>query len=107
MLKEIFSTVAYEIDSHTASQLRPGHAHQLSIARGTIWITRTGDPADYWLRPGATLPLAPGQTLWLSVEPGTSARIVLHRTPRSRPGWLERLHRSWRRRWRPVLARLG
>lgn len=70
--------------------LRPGevisldlhHEHTL-VARGAaVWVTRAGDPRDYWLAPGQRLAVEPGRRYWVSSEQDAEAaleREVAHR----------------------------
>ncbi|AKM30936.1 hypothetical protein AB870_13680 [Pandoraea faecigallinarum] len=80
--------------------LRPGevitldlhHEHTL-VARGaSVWVTRAGDPRDYWLAPGQRLAVEPGRRYWVSSEEAAEAELereVAHRFP------LLRVLRKW------------
>lgn len=115
MLKEIISTVTYEIDDRATGALPAGRARELRVDDGVVWATRSGDMADYWLSRGATLPLARDQIVWLSAEGGKAARVVLSQTSRTGslaaqwrrlphlPGLLDLPLRLWRR----LRTRLG
>lgn len=41
---------------------------RVTARAGCIWITREGDPADYWLEHGLTLQVSPGDRLWVGVD---------------------------------------
>jgi quercetin dioxygenase-like cupin family protein len=101
MLREINSSIRYDLQSRGTTELHALRARGLAVESGQVWATRLGDAADYWLRPGESLMLEPGQTLWLSAEHGESARIVISLTPRT--AWSERAARAWH----ALLARLG
>ncbi|APD13305.1 hypothetical protein RO07_10775 [Pandoraea pulmonicola] len=70
--------------------IRPGevvtldlhHEHTL-VARGAaVWVTRAGDPHDYWLMPGQRLAVEPGRRYWVSSDEGAEAQLerdVAHR----------------------------
>ncbi|GAB3625731.1 hypothetical protein PTE30175_04345 [Pandoraea terrae] len=73
--------------------LRPGevisldfhHEHTL-VARGAaVWVTRAGDPADYWLKPGQRLQVEPGRRYWLSSEAAAQAQLERHVSRRFSP----------------------
>jgi len=78
-MKEIFSTITYEIEPVKSAALRVGKSRQLRVETGVVWLTRSGDATDYWLTPGTTLDLRAGETLWLSAERGQPARLVFQR----------------------------
>ncbi|QBC30424.1 DUF2917 domain-containing protein [Pandoraea sp. XY-2] len=70
--------------------IRPGdvisldlhHEHTL-VARGAaVWVTRAGDPRDYWLMPGQRLAVEPGRRYWVSSDGVAEAELqreVAHR----------------------------
>ncbi|APD13597.1 DUF2917 domain-containing protein [Pandoraea pulmonicola] len=70
--------------------IRPGevvtldlhHEHTL-VARGAaVWVTRAGDPHDYWLMPSQRLVVEPGRRYWVSSDENAEARLerdVAHR----------------------------
>ena len=53
--------------------------HQLLSTQGRIWLTREGDPRDYFVEPGQSLRLAGPARLHVSAEGGRAA--VLHWQP--------------------------
>lgn len=72
----------------TVFSLSPGEVTTLSIhtaqrlhvedAGGTdLWVTRDIDSADYWLRCGASLLLAAGEEVMLSVDPRAQRPVRL------------------------------
>ncbi|VVD84372.1 hypothetical protein PEP31012_01271 [Pandoraea eparura] len=75
--------------------IRPGevisldlhHEHTL-VARGAaVWVTRAGDPRDYWLMPGQRLVVEPGRRYWVSSDEVAEAELlreVAHRFPLAR-----------------------
>ncbi|VVE86446.1 DUF2917 domain-containing protein [Pandoraea bronchicola] len=80
--------------------IRPGevvtldlhHEHTL-VARGSaVWVTRAGDPRDYWLMPGQRLAVEPGRRYWVSSDSVAEAQLereVSRRFP------LARVLRKW------------
>jgi hypothetical protein len=90
-MKEIFSTTAYGIEARGVAELRIDAHGVLQVESGQVWLTRSGDAADYWLDAGASLAVRAGESLWLSAEAGQPARLaVRHAACRSRRGlaWL-------------------
>ncbi|ODP35840.1 DUF2917 domain-containing protein [Pandoraea sp. ISTKB] len=80
--------------------LRPGevitlelHQEHTLVARGApVWVTRAGDPRDYWLVPGQRLAVEPGRRYWMSSDAVGEAQLereVLRRFP------LARVLRKW------------
>ncbi|WP_091907991.1 DUF2917 domain-containing protein [Chitinasiproducens palmae] len=79
-------------------------------ADARLWLTRDGDPRDYWLGAGETVTLRRGERVWLGNE-STRALAVAVRTSHTaalpwadaRPAW----HREGARllaRWMPALG---
>jgi hypothetical protein len=101
MLREINSSIRYDLLSRGATELHAVRARGLAVESGQVWATRLGDAADYWLLPGESLMLEAGQTVWLSAEQGEMARIVINLAPRI--SWGEHAARAWR----ALLVRLG
>lgn len=98
MIKEIFSTITFEVEPAKATALRVGNSRILHIEAGTVWLTRSGDAGDYWLAAGTVLALHAGEILWLSAEQGQPARVVFRRPARRASRtlrWLAR--RLWHR----------
>src|SRR5687767_11956946 len=93
MMNSQESWFLYEGASHLGTQ-----GGTLRVEAGQVWLTRSGDPDDHFLRAGDAFQVPPGDAL---VEPwhvgSVPARIVWQ--PR---GWLER----WRDRVREALAAL-
>jgi len=82
MIKEIFSTIAFEVQPDKTAALRVGNSRTLVIEAGTVWLTRSDDQTDYWLNTGATVTLRAGETLWLSAEHAKIARVIFKRPAR-------------------------
>jgi hypothetical protein len=80
MIKQISSTIAFEVQTGKPAALRVDCSRTLVIEAGTVWLTRSGDPTDYWLDSGASLTLRAGETLWLSAEHADTARILFKRS---------------------------
>lgn len=92
--------------------MRPGevvtldlHQEHTLVARGAaVWVTRAGDPRDYWLMPGQRLAVEPGRRYWVSSDEAAEAELerdVAHRFP------LARMLRKWlagRRAAREVIS---
>lgn len=97
MIKEIFSTIAYEVQPNKTAALRVGRSQVLSIEAGTVWLTRSDDQTDYWLDAGTSLSLRAGETLWLSAE-AQSARVVFKRPARCDKRIMNWLASRWQHR---------
>jgi hypothetical protein len=84
----------YEGASHLGAQ-----GGTLRVEAGQVWLTRSGDPDDHFLRAGETIRVPPGDALVEAWEPtGTPARIVWQ--PRSRlERWRIGLQRACARCW--------
>jgi hypothetical protein len=68
VMKEIFSTTAYGIEARGVAELHIDAHGVLQVECGQVWLTRSGDAADYWLDAGASLAVRAGESLWLSAE---------------------------------------
>jgi hypothetical protein len=62
----------YELDPGVCVAHRNRSSSRIILAAGTLWLTLEGTAADYWLRPGDSLAIAPGQRIWLSAETHTA-----------------------------------
>jgi hypothetical protein len=52
-------------------------ASRISAAGSRVWLTRTKDLWDYWLRPGDEIDLLRGERVWLTAEADASADVKL------------------------------
>jgi len=98
MIKEIFSTIAFEVEPDKTTALRVGSSRTLSIEAGAVWVTRSNDQGDYVLRAGATMALQAGETLWLSAEHAQAARVVFKRPARCDKRVLHWIASQWQDR---------
>lgn len=64
MIKEVLNAWSWTVSQHG----------ELTISGATAWITRSGDPNDYVLVPGDTLPVTAGDDL--VIEPWRSGEQV-------------------------------
>ncbi len=76
IMKEIFSTVAFELSpgERIAISVRRGEALRVSGER--VWVTRSNDAVDYFLHDGDALSLRADETLWLSVDGLGTSRVT-------------------------------
>jgi len=74
----------YELDPGVCVAHRNRSSSRITVAAGTIWLTLDGEAADYWLRAGDSLTIAPKQRIWLSAETHT-ARFRIDRELRPIP----------------------
>ncbi|PLZ03466.1 hypothetical protein CY652_06585 [Burkholderia sp. WAC0059] len=84
-MQEISSDVTFAIDAGETVSVRVASSTRLVVEHGTVWLTRSGDTADYWLMPGHALRLRRGERLWVGAEDGRAARVVF-RIPLTRAG---------------------
>jgi hypothetical protein len=76
-MKEIFSSVTFEIQPRETVRVAVARHAALAVCGTRIWVTRHRDVMDYWLAPGEKLALQAGDTLWVSAEGEQPARVVL------------------------------
>lgn len=107
-MREISSSVTFEIQPGETVPMKVVHSTRLSIQGATVWATRSEDVDDYFLAPGANLRLRRGERLWLAVEGPEAARVsfsvgapvpgeVAHTALTRLGNWLSaRLHDGWR-----------
>jgi DUF2917 family protein len=50
-------------------RIKPSHGTRISCLSGVIWLTREGDPRDYFLTHGDCIELEPGVTMLTALEP--------------------------------------
>ena len=92
-MREISSSITFEIKAGETVPMKVSRSIRLAVSGGAVWVTRSDDTEDYWLKPGHTLRLRRGERLWLSVESGEKAKVAF--AVRPRPGvrlveWLTR-----------------
>lgn len=75
-------------------RLPPARAGWLSVVRGRVWLTRSGEPADHFLVAGQSLRLPAGAELWLGAEPDCELQWL---PDAGRPSWRSAAHRLWQR----------
>ena len=102
-MREFISSTKMQINPVVTTVLQVGCSHTLAVEKGCIWVTRSGDAHDYWLRAGETLALTRGERLWVSVEGELPARVSFVR----RTGCEERLIRWIATGLRRMVPRLG
>lgn len=71
----------FELDADLCIARRVVGACALEVEAGRVWLTIEHDPADYWLLPGARMPLARGLRIWLSAEAGGARLKVIDLRP--------------------------
>jgi hypothetical protein len=49
----------------------------LSVKGARVWLTRDTSYVDYWLSPGDTLALRPGERIWIGVEGDAEAEVIV------------------------------
>lgn len=76
IMKEIFSTVAFELQAGERVGIRVRRGQALAIAGERVWITRSNDEHDYFLHDGESLALRSHETLWISVDGQRDVRLV-------------------------------
>jgi hypothetical protein len=77
IMKEIYSTIAFELEAGERIGIRVLRGEALRVEGERLWVTRSNDEADYFLEDGETLPLRPSETLWLSVDGLRAARLTV------------------------------
>ncbi len=101
-MRQISSSITFEIVPGETLPMMVAHSTRLSVHGSAVWVTRSNDVEDYWLAPGRSLRLRPGERLWLSAE-GAHAACVAFVAPLSRTSVLRDLTKSfsdwWAARW--------
>ncbi len=92
-MRQISSSNTFEIAPGETLPMMVAYSTRLSVHGAPVWVTRSNDVEDYWLAPGHSLRLRPGERLWLSTEGGGSARVAFV-APLSRTSRLTDLMRS-------------
>jgi hypothetical protein len=75
-MREIYSDITFEVPADQLASVRVTRSTRLTVRCGTVWLTRSGDAADYWLKPDHTLRLRQGERLWIGAEGGESAQVA-------------------------------
>jgi Protein of unknown function (DUF2917) len=75
IMREISSSITFEIEPGETVPMMIAHSTRLTVQGAAVWVTRSNDVEDYWLRPGTSLHLRRGERLWLSVEGDRAARV--------------------------------
>jgi hypothetical protein len=102
-MREISSSIAYEIGTSDTLPLKVAHSTRMTVRGGAVWVTRSDDTEDYWLRPGDTLHLRRGERLWLSAEGASVAQVAFSvptRCDQRALNWLARVGERWTMRMR-------
>jgi hypothetical protein len=81
-MKQLHSSITFEVQPDETVPLRVDRGVALTSADRRLWVTRSADSADYWVAPGETLALRPGEVLWISAEGNHSARVTITQMPR-------------------------
>lgn len=75
-MRQISSSITFEIAPGEMLPMMVAHSTRLSVHGAPVWVTRSNDVEDYWLAPGHSLRLRPGERLWLSAEGADPARVA-------------------------------
>ncbi|WP_116137101.1 DUF2917 domain-containing protein [Trinickia diaoshuihuensis] len=101
-MRQISSSITFEIAPGETLPMMISHSTRLSVHGSPVWVTRSNDVEDYWLQPGHSLRLRPGERLWLSSE-GPRAACVAFVAPLRRTAVLADLASAlsdwWAARW--------
>lgn len=92
-MKRLYSSIAFEVQPGETVPLRVSRGVALTIDGERVWITRSADEHDYWIAPGESLVLRPGELMWLSTDGDQPAQV----TVTLRPGSLQRVASWWAR----------
>ncbi|AJY65616.1 DUF2917 domain-containing protein [Burkholderia glumae] len=105
-MREISSSVTFEIQPGEIVPMKVVRSTRLAVQGATVWATRSHDVDDYFLASGASLRLRRGERLWLGVEgPGSACvSFSVAATPREAAhtllarlaNWLARFPDGWR-----------
>lgn len=60
-MRNLFTNSGSIIDAGTARSGTVSRPHTMQIVNGAAWVTIEGEPHDYWLSTGDTLPVQPGR----------------------------------------------
>ena len=78
-MREISSDITFEVPAGEVASVRVARSTRLVVRDGLVWLTRSGDTADYWLEAGHTVRLVRGERLWVGAE--RDAARVAFETP--------------------------
>ncbi|WP_206954732.1 DUF2917 domain-containing protein [Trinickia acidisoli] len=92
-MRQISSSITLEIAPGETVPMMIAHSTRLSVHGAPVWVTRSNDVEDYWLAPGRSLRLRPGERLWLSTE-GHRAACVAFVAPLPRAAVLTDLFKA-------------
>lgn len=81
-MKQLHSSITFEVQPDETVPLRVSRGVAIAVAGERVWLTRSADDADYWVEPGESLALRPGELLWLSTDGGLPARVTVTLKPR-------------------------
>ncbi len=76
IMKEIFSTVAFELQPGERVGIRVRRGQALAVTGERVWLTRSNDETDYFLHDGESIALRSHETLWISVDGMRDARLL-------------------------------
>lgn len=89
-LKKLAVQTLFAVPAGQAQLWEVSAKGRVAARAGRIWVTREGDPADYWLEQGLTLQVSPGDRLWVGVEGDREACLSLS-SDSTDPRWNRRL----------------
>lgn len=99
-LRTLAISTEYELPAGAVTRWVAPTTGQLRACSGRIWVTRQGDPRDYWVERGQPLSVAAGEILWLGSDEyrsrfGTDAdpAHLEWRFEKADTGWLSTLRR--------------
>jgi hypothetical protein len=75
-MREISSSITFEIQPGETIPLRVVRSTRLSVQGGLVWATRSNDVDDYFLVAGESLKLRRGERLWLSCDAADAACVA-------------------------------
>ena len=89
-LKKLAVQTLFAVPAGQAQLWEVGTRGRVAARAGRIWVTREGDPADYWLEHGLTLQVSAGDRLWVAVDGDREACLSLS-SDSADPRWSRRL----------------
>ncbi|WP_158601839.1 DUF2917 domain-containing protein [Pararobbsia silviterrae] len=75
-MKEIFSTVAFDLQPGERVGVRVRRGLALAVTGERVWLTRSNEAVDYFVHDGESLSLRPHETLWISVDGERATQLV-------------------------------
>jgi quercetin dioxygenase-like cupin family protein len=89
------TVVYFDVQPRQTLSWRVARDAELRVDEASVWLTREGDPYDYWLLPGDVACLARGERVWVSSDAQGPLEVSLttyRRTGMTQFGrWLARL----------------